>query len=284
MSITDIREELDRSFGEGPPHRDDGIVLEAGRRRLRRRRITSATGAALAAVVVLGGVALAANDTNDARGQQDPATTPTASSTPATRPYEQVPADDPALADGEQVVLAPDGTLYVRDDVEVVAVVENPMDVAPPRHSVGVATSERGQETWWLLESYPRGSSTSSEPARQSFPDLGMWLDDQVALQQGEPTLALVHFGPDGTLVGDDGVEILEQRAGVDLGPSFAGPGDPTAVAEVLWRGDRWYVLARDLGAGPPEYFPTAASVSRPTLDGFLTYARESYDEGTGLR
>jgi hypothetical protein len=68
------------------------------------------------------------------------------------------------------------------------------------------------------------------------------------------------------------------------MGPSFAGPHARTAVAEVRWKGERWYVLARHIRGSRPEYFPTAASVSRPTLDGFLEYARASYDDGTGLR
>ena len=279
---SDVQDQIDRSFGAGPEHADLDQVLRAGRRSLRRRRVASA-GAVLAVALVAGGVVVTAGGPDGVRGEE-PAATPTATSAPEDPAYVQVPPDRPEL-EGEQVVLAPDGTLYVSEDVEVLEVVENPLGLEPPRYSAGLATSAGGEERWWLLEAARTSSSTSSAAARESFPDLGMCLDDQVALQRGEPTLALVRFGPDGTLVPDEaGVEVLAQRAGVDLGPSFAGPGDPTAVAEVRWDGERWYVLARDLGAGPPEYFPTAASVSRPTLDGFLTYARASYDEGTGLR
>lgn len=290
---TDLRDQIDHSFGEGPAHRDDLAVLFAGRRAVRRRRIAAGAGAALVVAVVAGG-ALATGVPAGTSGQQEPMTIPTVTSAPEQAAYQHVPASDPAL-DGQDVLLAPDGTLYVRQGLEVLELVADPMEAEPPRHSVALATAAGGDETWWLLESGPRSSSASSEAARQSFPDLAMWVDDQVAMQRGEPTLALVRFGPDGTLVPDqDGVEILEQRPDVDLGPSFAGPDDPTAVAAVQWRGERWYVLARHLqgsgpawscgGGCPAEYFPTAASVSRPTLDGFLEHARASYDEGTGLR
>ena len=77
----------------------------------------------------------------------------------------------------------------------------------------------------------------------------------------------------------------LWRLLGVRLGNDFAGPGASTAVAEVRWQGESWFVAARRLPGSPPEYFPTAASVSGRTLDDFLAYARDRYSEqGAGLR
>ncbi len=90
-------------------------------------------------------------------------------------------------------------------------------------------------------------------------------------------------FGQGEELLPRDGVELLQQTGDIDLGPSFAGPNDRTAVAEVTYAGERWYVLARD-SDGDIQYFPTAASVSEPTLEEFLPYAKAAYNSGGGLR
>jgi hypothetical protein len=279
---TDIRDQIDRSFGDGPAYVDDGRLLDDGRRALRRRRGLPVVAAV--AVVVVAGVAWASLGRSSSTTGQDPLAPPSSSAAPQPQPgFEYRPASDPDL-DGQDAAIADDGTVLVRQGVEVDQLIENPFEVDPPKHSAALAYHGGSGETWALLL-YDRTSGGGwFEPARQSFPDLEQWVSDQIAMQRGEPTLALVAFGPDGELVPEAGVEILQQRADVDMGPTFAGPGDPTAVAEVRWQGERWYVLARDLPGGPPEYFPTAASVSRPTLDGFLAYARASYDSGTGLR
>jgi hypothetical protein len=70
----------------------------------------------------------------------------------------------------------------------------------------------------------------------------------------------------------------------VDVGEEFAPADARTAVAEVSYQAKTWFVLARDLNVGPPEYFPTAASVSGSTLEEFLGYARQQYAGGEGLR
>ncbi|WP_180934657.1 hypothetical protein [Nocardioides ungokensis] len=192
-----------------------------------------------------------------------------------------------ALRGGELVALTLDGRLAVRDGVDILKRVPNPMGSTEPATSLGLEISYRGKTYWYLLDSDGTQSTGSShDEARVSFPTLKSWLDDQVALQSGGDTLALVHFAGPGTatLQPLDGVTVVQQRAGVDLGPDFAGPDATTAVAEVRWQGETWFVLARRLPGSPPEYFPTAASVSAPTLAGFLDYARGRYAGGAGLR
>lgn len=263
MPDMNLTEELDRSFDDGPAHRPIEDRLQAGHRLVRRRRL-AASAAALATVAVLGtaGIGLATSDDGPSRGAD------------FAEPGEN------QLHRGE-LLLDADGTLRTGPGVEVVRQVENPRGYAPPRHSLGVVYRFDGAEYWGLVET--DGSAT--EIARQSFPTFEMWLDDQVKMQDGQETLALVRFGEGETLLPRDGVEILRQTGDLSMMPaSFAGPGDRTAVAEVRYDGERWYVLARQLPDSDPEYFASAASVTAPTLDQFLTYAADSYASGTGLR
>jgi hypothetical protein len=282
----DIRDELDRSFGAGPPVDDLAVVLDRGHRAVRRRRITVAAGAAVCCVVV-GGAAWSTVDSSGPTTGRDPVVQPSGTGTgqeAGSLPVEYRKADDPDLGKG-LVGFGDDGVFLVREGVDILEYVDNPLGLRPPDYSAGFAIRTDRREVWVLAEGNPSGGGTYTAPARESFPSLAMWIDDWVALQDGEATLALVSFGGGDRLVPEPGVEIVRQQADPDLGPAFAGPDAlRTAVAEVRWQGERWYVLARELPDSDPEYFPTAASVSRPTLEGFLDYARTSYESGTGLR
>jgi hypothetical protein len=272
-----LTEELDRSFGSGPDHRPIEDRLAAGRRLVRRRRI-AATAATVAVVAVAGSTGVALTGANEP--SSDPGTTSQPSDEPRDKGF--------GLEPGQELRLTPDGTLLTADGVEVLERVDNPLGYSPPDHSLGVVYRFEGA-THWALATIQKdgkdvGSFTSSEEAGRSFPTFEYWLDDQVALQNGEPTLALVSFGEGETLVPRDGVEILQQTGDAELPSDFAGPDDRTAVAEVTYRGERWYVLARQVDDSPPEYFPSAAAATRPTLEGFLDYAADAYGAGEGLR
>jgi len=286
---TDIRDELDRSFGYGPPldHVDD--IVELGHRAVRRRRLALA-GLAAGCCLAAAGVAWSVVDSPGASSGRDvtvqPTQAPSATESPAVAgdpPVEYVDADHPGLGGAD--VAYDDGVLLVREGVEILEQVANPLDRRPPRTSLGLALAVDGAQQWALVAGSPSGSTVSTVPARQSFPDLQTWLDDQVALDRGEPTLALVSFGTGAELVAEPGVEIVQQQPSPQVGAEFAGPDAVhTAVAEVRWQGERWFVLARELPGSAPEYFPTAASVSAPTLAGFLEFARAAYSGGAGLR
>ncbi|GAB3793256.1 hypothetical protein [Nocardioides ungokensis] len=286
----DIGTEIDRSFGDGPAPGPVDDLLARGRRSLRRRRLATGT-AALAVVVIVGGGAWSSTGSGPSGTDSSPAVATDPTPTPsASASASATPTPDPlaqALRGGELVALTLDGRLAVRDGVDILKRVPNPMGSTEPATSLGLEISYRGKTYWYLLDSDGTQSTGSShDEARVSFPTLKSWLDDQVALQSGGDTLALVHFAGPGTatLQPLDGVTVVQQRAGVDLGPDFAGPDATTAVAEVRWQGETWFVLARRLPGSPPEYFPTAASVSAPTLAGFLDYARGRYAGGAGLR
>ena len=93
-----------------------------------------------------------------------------------------------------------------------------------------------------------------------------------------------VRLTADGHLVGNDGAEVVRQVANPDV-PGFAEPGDPTAAAEVRDGDQVWFVLARHVEGGDPEYYPVPAEVlqPKPTMEAFLQRCRNRYADGEGL-
>ena len=200
---------------------------------------------------------------------------------------ENQPGANTAPAEEEPASYDGHGTLVLQDGVTILRRVDNPMNLEPPKKSLGLVLDDHGTKIWMLLESEPDGGFTARDDAGRTYPTFDLWLADQVAIQQGTPMLALVAFGDGETLVPDeDGVELLDQRPSPQMPPDFASPRDRTAVAEVRWQGSLWFVLARQLPGSPPQYFPTEASVAdgATTLDGFLEFARGRYSSGDGLR
>lgn len=277
MDNTDLRKALDESFGDGPPAPSIESAVLAGRAARRRRRVVSGLAAG-ALVAVAGGTAYAISPRGDA-GPPVLGTGPTPTST--------TPAPAERWQPGEVVRLRADGKLVVRPGAVLVRQVPNPARLDPPSRSAGAEVRFQGASRWYLVKWLPAGGSgvSSSVPARQAFPTLETWLADQLAFERGDPTLALVRFGPDGRLQPLPGVTMVEQRADPDLPRKFAPADASTAVATVRWHGAVWHVLARRLpGATRPEYFPAAASVAGRTLDQFLDHARSKYAGGEGLR
>lgn len=284
----DIESRIDSSFGDGPAAPSLDLLLAEGHRALRRRRMVTGV-AGLAVAIVVGGSALAVNGNGNEPDARSPYVTEPTTQTPDPDPWQVVPASNPAIEGTELVGWDNDGGLLVRQGVQVLEYVDNPLEKSAPDRSAGLAVRVDGAEKW-LITDYEvdagggRSSGTSSEEARLSFPTFALWLDDQMAMRHGEPTLALVRFGDDGLLEPLAGVTLIRQLADPDIGPAFADEGEETAVAEVRWEGERWYVLARKSGNGGPEYFPTAASVSARTLEEFIPYAHDAYTGGGGLR
>jgi hypothetical protein len=121
--LSQFRDALDSSFGEGPPLPAPADRLADGRRHLRLRRRLAAAGsaAAVAPVLVGGGAALTGSGTVETR-DEDPAATP-----PAVAPdtvTETVPSADPysplvEVTAADEVRAAPGWTL---DQVEPIRV------------------------------------------------------------------------------------------------------------------------------------------------------------------
>lgn len=133
---TDIRDELDRAFGEGPPIDDLDLLLDRGRAAVRRRRLAGAASMALAAGVVVG-VALVSTGGSTTSTPPGPAVGP---STTATHPVvpDAIQPDvvpiiwDDRLADGLHSLNPPpvsyesDGFVHVQPGVEILDTIAAP--------------------------------------------------------------------------------------------------------------------------------------------------------------
>ena len=252
--------EFRTAFLDEPIHRPVEDRIVAGRRVVRRRR--GLTG--LAALALVGAVGLGYSVLDN----EEPTTTGVSGT-----PGEQWPKD------AREVYVDSNGELQVAPGVQVLesgTVIDH--DEVP---TYGVAYIYKGTTYWAHLDQYG-GTYDEAFAAFPTFPD---WLDDQVALQDGEPLLHLVRFGADGLLEPLEGVELLDQTSHVDPRHNIAPPGVPVAVAEVRWEGQRWYVVARDLDDDDDSlYFPAAASVTKPTLDAFVTWLEADPANFDGLR
>jgi hypothetical protein len=136
-------------------------------------------------------------------------------------------------------------------------------------------------KTTWMLLTWEAGSETiSSSPAEQGFATLQDWIDDSVAANQGRAAHVFVEFDDNGSLRPLPGVEIVEQRSGVDLG-TF--PPASTVVAQLLVDGEPWFVAACRC-SGSPEYLPVNTPAAGETLDDYIAYHRASNASGEGVR
>lgn len=310
------RERIERALGGAPPPPPLDPVLAAGRRALLRRRLAAGAAAAAVAAVTIGTAAIATPDPD--RTALPAAGGPTRASAPA-RQAPSVTADPGlgvtgAVVTGEgrepgtrllwdAVTLEPGGRLVLADGVELLTRVDDPFGVGPARDSAGVAALVDGWEVWFALVTEPDGSGGgTSLVAAHAHRPFDAWLVDQSGIAAGSGAdgrpdqtvgedvwpgvadLDLVTFdGASDTLVARDGVRILEQRGGVDVGGSWAGPGDRTAAADVTDAdGERWFVLARSLDGKPGQFVAVPHDQGGADLDAFLELARERYAEGGG--
>ena len=318
---TDIRDELERCFGEGPTPPPADLILDRGRRALRRRRLAEAGSALAVAAVFVGAVALAgAGSTPDATpGPAGPAAsgrviaTDTATPTPSAvgadfpPPPGAPPVRDSRMPAGWAVGLEPDG-LHVGRGVRVLQVVDDPWRLRPDGEwSVGVRYRDRqGVLNWWAgyIDRGFGGASAGIPAGQAGDVDFATWVAEQKAgvhvPARGEkasgdsPTpdggwpgmtdLQLVRFAGDGErLTPLDAVTLLTQRPHPALPKSWALAGDRSAAAEVSFEGRRYYVLARWVdGDVAPQYIAVRADRGGATLDDFLGLARQRYAEGGG--
>ncbi len=294
---TDIRDELERSFGDGPPITDDGALVRRGRQALRRRRLAEAgTGLVIVAVAITGALIATGGSTDSARPPiAGSATAAPESSGP--QPYDVV--EDAGVTADDLVTLGADGTVQVVPGLEVVTLLRNPWGIDQDGYAVALKVRYRGTVTWAILASDDGGgtaSFTQPIPGRtfqkwaganppyldpNDDPDASAYPGD--APPPGYPIDDAVRFVP-GTeqLVAQEGTTILQQRPHPEVGTSFASDADHTAVAEIEYDDGRWYLLARDPADGDPQFIAVPASKGGKTLDAFLELSRQRYAEGGG--
>jgi hypothetical protein len=205
----DIQDEIDRSFGAGPePGPVDALVAD-GRRALRRRRATTGA-AALAIVLIAGGTTwAAAGPGTHARGAD-----PSIASDTSPGPSEEESPSGPVHQ--SPATLEKDGTLVLQDGVTVLRRVDNPMELEPPKLSVGLVLDDNGKQVWMLIESDPGGGFSILDDAHRAATTFDRWLREAVAENEPGKVNAPAEEEPasytgDGRLVLRDGVTILRR-------------------------------------------------------------------------
>lgn len=310
---TDWQRELDASFGASPD-RPPELYVARGRRAVRRRR-AAAAAMAVATVAVVGGGVWATSPGTSARGDSTVATRG-----PDVVQREVAVSDDddrdrldrrmkkmdrmrreaekaefvgnPATIVLGKLVLAPGAG-------PVLEQVPDPMGYAPGtgRTSIGLRVMFEGVEKYSLIasETDDMSSSTSfhTNTASGDFPG---WLASKVELQRGldaadddAPDAGVVET-PDAWLtLGADGsiesatpfVAVMEVRDQVDLGGGFALDADRTGTARLQVAGTERFVAWRVVG-GELEVVPGPGSFD--SMDAFVTWARQQYASGEGMR
>jgi hypothetical protein len=303
---TEIRDEIERSFGDGPPTEDLGLLLETGRAAVRRRRLVEG-GSLLLVAAGVAVIALLSTGNGAGSTAPSPAATPRATqaaeaATPDPTPVvpddrpDVVTTEDPDLPAGEPVSLEPDGTVGVRPGVEVVRTIAHPYGDKALTASAAVEYTWRGT-TYWFVGYVEDGSSGAAVQPVLSTMSFRAWIHEQRPIRgsetdgsadaggdwPGRADLDLVVFLADTQRLAPlPGATILQQRAHPDLPDSFATADDRSAVAEVRFESKRWYVLARSAAGSDPEFIVVSAGKGGDTLDEFLILAQERYAEGGG--
>jgi hypothetical protein len=202
---TDIRDEVERSFDEGPPVDDLDLLLTRGRAAVRRRRL--AEGASLLLVAgVVAVVALVSMGGSTETSAPDPAGPPTTTVTPTSPPAVPDPIQpdvdanltgspstaiarlvrtDPRVDPFDAVDLRSDGTIHVSRDVVVTRLDRHPWTESEGSRAVALVYEQGGVTHWFAgRQTGVNGTSASTPtiPAR-TFAD---WVaEQQTALHLG---------------------------------------------------------------------------------------------------
>lgn len=298
-----IRDEIDRSIGEGPHGVPVDELLTRGQRALVRRRLLASAGATLAVAAIFGTTAVVAGGpgthTSQAPEYAERPSTSSTSPAPALRTPSQREAQ---RAMNRPVARFDDrGRLVLVPEAQVVRRIDNPFAGSEPGKSVALELDYRRVRYWFALYQPPdrSGGWRSIMWSGDYDGTFASWVGEQFTVEERErssgggqdewpgiPGLDLVRFAGDtDRLEPVAGVTILRQQADVSVGDSFAGPNDQTAAAKVeASDGSRYYVLARRVTGGAPQFIAVTEADGGPTLGSFLDLARTRYaDDGGGL-
>lgn len=287
---TDIRDELDRSFDEGPPIDDLDLILTRGRDAVRRRRF--AEGAAVLAVVgVVAGIALATSGSTN-ESSVDPAGQPTAAVTPSSPPVvpdvgPDVTTTEPAWEDDTPIRYS-EGALQIREGVVVHRHLVNPFGYAEPNLSDALDLTYQGERMWLLAEYRDGGYGYTSTAPTNGWASFADWVASQVGeAQPGEDGWPeTVRLDGRGEVVAAPGARIVQRTDDPRLGESFAEPGTPTGAAVVTVAGDdkSYFVVWRVIDGKLDVITTPPRDVVGATFEELLSFARGQYASGEGLR
>lgn len=279
MSSTQLQDELERSFGDGPERLPVGTHLEAGRRALRRRR---AATAALGTVLVLGASYAAVAGLGPSEPTTGEVLTESTPSPTMPSPTQEVGWD-----------LGPvryrDGVLDVHPDAVVHERIDNPYGDAPPRDSVAFDITFEGRRTWIIART--DGVDEDSEELTESLPSVhegsfGDWVAAQVAEAFPQPVWPVTLVLDDqGAVVASPGSEVLQRTDDPQLGPVFARPDQPTgaAVVRAAEDGKGYFVIWRVVDGELEVFTVPPADVVGATFPELLSYVRGKIARQEGL-
>lgn len=282
-----LQEQLDRSFGDGPPTPTVASRVAAGRRALVRRRVaTGVAGLAASAVLVTSWYAISPGAST---GSEWMGEDPTSSATPSAEPTEEAStarSEDP-WPRGELIRYV-DGELEVRPGVVVHERIRNPHRFERPALSDALDVTWRGERQWLMIEKRPRPigiSSSSSEPSNgwASFAD---YVADQVQASGESGWPDIFRLDDQGRVVPTAGTHVLNRSDDPQLGADFAPPAATTGAAVVSVGGEEgnyfvvWRVIDGELDVitTPPD------DIVGASFDELLSGARARYASGEGLR
>lgn len=287
-----LQEELDRSFGDGPPLPPVQSHVVAGRRALMRRRVASGV-AGLAAAAVMATTWYAVSPSSPT-GSDRLAADPAPSVTPSTAEATEDPSVDPTEAPWPrgELIRYVDGELEVRPGVVVHEHIPNPYGFEPPALSDALDVTWKGRRQWLMIEKrpMPRGISSSSSTPSNGWASFADYVAAQVAAQLG------VEGGsgwPDtfelddrGQVVPTEGTRVFNRTDDPQLGPEFAPRGATTGAAVVSVAGEEgnYFVVWRVIGGTLDVITTPPDDIVGATFEELLSGARAQYASGEGLR
>lgn len=288
---TDIQDEIDRSFDEGPPIDDLDLLLDRGRAAVRRRRLTEGASLLLVAGAVTVIALLSTGGTTES-SSPDPAGTPSATVTPSPPVVPdgspEVIASGPSWEDDTTPVRYYDGALQIREGVVVHRHLVNPFDYEPPSLSDALDVTYQGQRMWLLAEYRDGGSGYSATTPSNGWAGFADWVASQVgAAQPGDDGWPeTVRLDAQGAVVAAPGARIVQRTDDPGLGASFAAAGTPTGAAVVTVAGDdkSYFVVWRVVDGELDVITTPPRDIVGATFEELLTYARTQYASGEGLR
>ncbi len=312
---TELASRIDRSIGPAPDT-DAGLsdLLAQGHRAVRRRHLALGTATAAAVAVIAVGASMLAGGPSDDAGTdvvQQPTGSPAVVDSPTVESPESPDSPDspetsqaapPTQAEVRQVlhrlvVGVDDRGDAVPSEGTVLRVVDNPFGVARPATSQALQIQIGGGVYWYARFDAPGQGGEAVTYSGNETVSFRVWLNEVSNLAAGHdpagtgsgdfPGIAadMVAFvGATEELSPGDGVTILEQRAHVSVGDSFASRDDRTAAALVrTGGGDDYYVLARVVDGQEQQDIAVPVAKGGADLDAFLDFARERYASGAGL-
>jgi hypothetical protein len=286
-----LQEELDRSFGDGPPLPPAESHVAAGRRALMRRRVASvAAGFAAAAVLATSWYAVSPGTPT---GSDSLAGDPTSSATSKAEKAPETtegPSTDPTEAPWPrgELIRYVDGDLEVRPGVVVHEHIRNPYGFEPPALSDALDVTWKGQRQWLMIEKRPmsRGISSSSSTPSNGWASFADYVADQVDVDGGSGWPDTFKLDDRGEVVPTAGTHVYNRTDDPKLGSEFAPPGARTGAAVVSVAGEEgnyfvvWRVIdgTLDVITTPPD------DIVGATFTELLSGARARYASGEGLR